>query len=50
LGLALCQKIAIMHGSGLEFNSTLGEGTEVSFTVKKLPKTKEVIEDVKKES
>lgn len=50
LGLALCQKIAGMHGSSLEFKSVVGEGTEVSFTVKKLPKTKEVSDSDKKES
>ena len=41
LGLALAQRIAIMHGSTLEFSSIKDKGTEVSFTVKRLLKTKE---------
>ncbi len=42
LGLALSQRIAELHGSSLEFISQPGEGTEVSFTVKRLLKTKEL--------
>ena len=33
LGLALCQRIALLHGSKLEFLSRPGEGTAVSFTL-----------------
>ena len=33
LGLALCQRIALLHGSGLEFLSKPGEGTAVSCTL-----------------
>ena len=42
LGLALAQRIAVLHGSGLEFQSVLGEGTTVSFTLKRIPKQKEL--------
>ena len=30
LGLALCEKIAVLHGSRLQFSSELGKGTRVS--------------------
>lgn len=33
LGLALCERIASLHGSSLHFVSTRGVGTRVSFTV-----------------
>lgn len=33
LGLALCQKIALLHGSSLHFESEPGKGTAVSFVV-----------------
>ena len=33
LGLALCQKIAEIHGSSLEFESILGKGTSVSLEI-----------------
>lgn len=33
LGLALCQRIALLHGSALQFESTLGKGTVVSFVI-----------------
>ena len=33
LGLALCQRIALLHGSRLEFLSKPGEGTAVSCTL-----------------
>ena len=42
LGLALAQRIAVLHGSGLEFQSVLGQGTTVSFTLKRIPKQKEL--------
>ena len=45
LGLALSQRIAQMHGSSLEFISQEGEGTEVSFSVKRLLKTKELADE-----
>ena len=33
LGLALCRKIAEVHGGSLEFESVLGEGTSVSLEI-----------------
>ena len=38
MGLALCERIAILHGTHLTFESTPGTGTAVTFT---LPKPKE---------
>lgn len=38
MGLALCERIAILHGTHLTFESSPGAGTAVSFT---LPKPKE---------
>lgn len=35
LGLALCSKIALIHGTGLEITSQLGKGTIVSFKLKR---------------
>lgn len=35
LGLALCSKIAIIHGTSLEITSQLGKGTTVSFKLKR---------------
>lgn len=32
LGLALCKRIAELHGTSLTFSSTLGQGTSVAFT------------------
>lgn len=32
LGLALCEKIARLHGTRLRFESDLGKGTQVSIT------------------
>ena len=37
LGLALCQRIARLHGSGLEFASQPGKGTSVSFSLPLAP-------------
>lgn len=34
LGLALCSKIALIHGTSLEITSQLGKGTTVSFKLK----------------
>ncbi|MEG1550548.1 MAG: HAMP domain-containing sensor histidine kinase, partial [Ruthenibacterium sp.] len=34
LGLALCAKIAALHGTALHFESTENVGTTVSFTLK----------------
>lgn len=34
MGLSLCQKIARLHGSELTFESTVGVGTTVSFSLK----------------
>lgn len=39
MGLALCERIAVLHGTHLTFESFPGAGTAVSFT---LPKPKEV--------
>lgn len=36
LGLALCSRIAEVHGSRLEFSSTVGRGTCVSFLLKEV--------------
>lgn len=33
IGLSICQKIALIHGSDLKFESQVGEGTSVSFTL-----------------
>ena len=33
LGLALCKRIAELHGTSLTFSSTLGQGTSVAFTL-----------------
>lgn len=33
IGLALCQKIMLLHGGGLRFQSTVGKGTVVSFSL-----------------
>ena len=49
LGLALAQRIALLHGSSLEFKSQPGQGTEVSFTLKRIPKPKEAAENEKKD-
>lgn len=38
MGLALCERIAVLHGTHLTFESAPGTGTAVSFT---LPKSKE---------
>ncbi len=35
LGLALCSKIALIHGTSLEITSQLGKGTTVSFKLKR---------------
>lgn len=35
LGLALCNRIAELHGGSLHFESTLGEGTTVRFSLEK---------------
>lgn len=35
LGLALCREIARIHGTVLHFESIQGQGTTVSFTLKK---------------
>ena len=37
IGLALCRAIAEAHGTRLEFASTVGEGTRVSFCLPALP-------------
>ena len=34
MGLALCQKIAALHGAQLRIESQTGVGTRVSFTLK----------------
>lgn len=36
LGLTLCDEILSLHGSHLEFESTLGEGTTASFEIKNI--------------
>ncbi|MDE7404889.1 MAG: sensor histidine kinase, partial [Lachnospiraceae bacterium] len=33
LGLSLCTEILSLHGSSLEIDSTLGEGTSISFVL-----------------
>ena len=33
LGLALCARIAALHGTQLEFESRVGKGTRVSFAL-----------------
>lgn len=38
MGLALCERIAVLHGTHLTFESSPGAGAAVSFT---LPKPKE---------
>lgn len=38
LGLALCSKIALIHGTSLEIKSQLGKGTTVSFKLKRADK------------
>lgn len=43
LGLALAQHIAVLHGSQLTFESEVGVGTTASFTLKRLPKSKEMV-------
>ena len=35
LGLALCQKIAELHGTSLQYESKEGKGTTVSFALAK---------------
>ena len=44
LGLALCKKIADVHGSTLEIESTLGEGTTVKFTLPLAENEEEMVE------
>ena len=33
LGLALCRRIAVLHGSDLHFTSQVGKGTRVEWTL-----------------
>lgn len=35
IGLALCARIAALHGTRLQFESTPGKGTAVRFTLRK---------------
>lgn len=44
LGLSIAERIARLHGGGLEFKSVEGEGTEVSFSVGLCPHAKEAAE------
>lgn len=37
LGLALCQRITQAHGTALQYESKVGEGTTVSFTLQTVP-------------
>ncbi len=34
IGLALCERIAVLHGTALRFESAVGEGTAVSFALR----------------
>lgn len=40
LGLSICEAIAKLHGTALDFKSEPGKGTEVSFILKKAVETK----------
>lgn len=42
LGLALCSKIALIHGTSLEITSQLGKGTTVSFKLKRADTSNEM--------
>ena len=44
LGLALCQKIAEIHGTKLDFKSTLGQGTTVSVELEVYPEQEDLYE------